>query len=70
MDVKGLQELKAELSAMAKRTYDRGLQTGNGGNLSARLPGTEIMIIKGSGSSFADCGENSWIVTDLNGHIL
>lgn len=68
--MEGLSELKKVLSSIAKRIYDRGLQTGNGGNLSARLPGTEIIIIKGSGSSFADCDENSWIVTDLDGNIL
>lgn len=68
--MEGLLDLKKTLSEIAKRTYDRGLQTGNGGNLSARLPGTNIMIIKSSGSSFADCDENSWIVTDLDGNVI
>lgn len=68
--MEGLLNLKKTLASIAKRTSDRGLQTGNGGNLSARLPGTEIMIIKASGSAFADCDENSWIATDLNGNII
>lgn len=65
-----LAELRRELAATARFVYDRGLQTGNGGNLSARLPGTEIMIIKPSGGSFAECDEHTWIVCDLDGHVL
>lgn len=41
-----LRKLKLDLAIVARDIYRRGLQTGNGGNLSARLPGTETMIIK------------------------
>lgn len=65
-----LRKLKLDLAMVARDVYRRGLQTGNGGNLSARLPGTETMIIKASGCSFAECDENSWIVCDLDGNVL
>jgi L-ribulose-5-phosphate 4-epimerase len=65
-----LKRVKNELTEVAHKSYLRGLQTGNGGNLSARVPGEEIMIIKASGYSFADCSSDSWIITDLDGNVL
>ncbi|MFA6507584.1 MAG: class II aldolase/adducin family protein [Treponemataceae bacterium] len=64
-------ELMAELSLAAKRAYTRGLQTGSGGNLSARIPGSPYMIVKASGGSFADCDENGagWVITDFDGKL-
>ncbi len=61
--------LVAELTTAARRAYGRGMQTGSGGNLSARVPGEERMIISGSGSSFADCEASGkgWVVTDFGG---
>ena len=41
------------LEEAAHRAYTRGIQTGNGGNLSARADFG--MIVKSSGGSFADC---------------
>jgi ribulose-5-phosphate 4-epimerase/fuculose-1-phosphate aldolase len=45
-----IEQVKKELLACARRAYAIGLQTGNGGNLSARPAGTEQVVIKGSGS--------------------
>jgi ribulose-5-phosphate 4-epimerase/fuculose-1-phosphate aldolase len=50
-----IEEVKKELLACARRAYAIGLQTGNGGNLSARPAGTEQVVIKGSGTSFGEC---------------
>jgi L-ribulose-5-phosphate 4-epimerase len=44
-----IEKVKKELLACARRAYTIGLQTGNGGNLSARLAGTDQVVIKGSG---------------------
>ncbi len=63
-----IEEVKKELVIAAHRAYKRGIQTGNGGNLSARVPGEALMIIKPSGGSFIDCDENSWIVADFYGN--
>jgi L-ribulose-5-phosphate 4-epimerase len=63
-----LDKVKHDLVIAAHRAYYRGIQSGNGGNLSARVPGKDEMIIKPSGVSFIDCDENSWIVTDFYGN--
>ena len=62
-------ELYALLNMAAQRAYARGIQTGSGGNLSARDTEAGQMIVKASGGSFADCtsaGEG-FVVTRLDG---
>lgn len=58
------------LEEAAHRAYTRGIQTGNGGNLSARADFG--MIVKSSGGSFADCLANGtgFVETDLDGSVL
>jgi ribulose-5-phosphate 4-epimerase/fuculose-1-phosphate aldolase len=46
------------------------MQTGNGGNLSARVPGMEYMIIKASGVSFAECSADTLVVADFDGNLV
>jgi len=58
-----------DLTLAAHRAYARGIQTGSGGNLSARAPDGQSMVVKASGGSFADCtaeGEG-YISTDFDG---
>ncbi len=59
-----------QLETAARRAYRRGIQTGSGGNLSARCEGG--MIVKSSGGSFADCCRDGsgFVETDLSGNIL
>lgn len=59
-----------KLVLAAQRAYSRGIQTGNGGNLSARRGSG--MIVKSSGGSFADCGPDGqgFVETDLDGRVL
>lgn len=54
----------------AHRAYARGIQTGNGGNISARVPGEDSIVIKSSGGSFADCTVDGvgWTTIDLDGN--
>jgi len=54
----------------AERAHFSGLQTGNGGNLSIRIPGTETMLIKGSGGSFADLQNANIVHSDFGGRVL
>ena len=42
-------EIAEKLVIASKRAYNRGIQTGSGGNVSARIPGTETMLVKASG---------------------
>ena len=62
-----LLELKRRLVDVAAVCYRRGLQVGDGGNLSARVPGQDLMVIKGSGTSFADCSVQTLVLSDFAG---
>jgi L-ribulose-5-phosphate 4-epimerase len=65
-----IKQLKKELLACARRAYAIGLQTGNGGNLSARLAGTEQVVIKGSGTSFGECTMDNLVTVNLAGDLI
>ena len=65
-----IEEVKKELLACARRAYTIGLQTGNGGNLSARLEGTEQVVIKGSGTSFGECSMDNLVTVNLDGEMI
>ena len=52
------------------RAYNRGLQYGDGGNVSARLPDEELMYVTASGGSLADVTVESFIVTDFDGNVV
>jgi len=62
-------EILIPLEIAAKRAYARGIQTGSGGNLSARVPNQASMMVKSSGGSFADCNKNGegFVLTDFWG---
>jgi L-ribulose-5-phosphate 4-epimerase len=62
-----IEQMKKELLACARRAYAIGLQTGNGGNLSARLAGTAQVVIKGSGISFGECSMDNLVTVNLDG---
>lgn len=61
-----------DMTLAAHRAYSRGIQTGSGGNMSARIPDRDAMIVKSSGGSFADCTEtgSGWVATDFDGALL
>lgn len=65
-----IEQLKNELLVCARRAYTIGLQTGNGGNLSARLASTEQVVIKGSGTSFGECAVDNLVTVNLAGEII
>ena len=44
-----------------------GLVTWTSGNVSARLPGQELMVIKPSGVAYHELTPDSMVVTDLHG---
>lgn len=54
----------------AKRTYESGIQTGTGGNLSVRIPGEAAMIVKPSGFTYGSCDEDSLVITDFDGKVV
>lgn len=64
------QEIRSQLVVASKRAYTRGIQTNNGGNVSARIPGKEWMLIKGSGTSFIDGTEEDLVIADWKGNLV
>ena len=57
--------IKKDMLQAASRAYQIGLQTGNGGNLSCRVPGTDTIIIKGSGLSFGECSQDNFVMVNI-----
>ena len=61
---------KEQLIKAARRAYHIGLQTGNGGNLSCRVPETDTVLIKPSGVSFGECTLDNIVMVDLQGKVI
>ena len=57
-----------QLVEACKRAYNRGIQMNSGGNVSARVPGKDLMIVKASGSSFIDSTVDGFVITDFDGN--
>lgn len=67
---KNVKSISNELVIACRRAYTRGMQTGSGGNVSARVPGENLMLVKTSGHSFMDLTEEDFIITDFAGNIV
>lgn len=65
-----IKSIKDEMILAASRAYTRGIQTGNGGNFSARIPGEDLMILKSSGGSFMDANHENLLITDFDGKLV
>lgn len=63
-------ELRRSLAAAARRAWERRLQLGNGGNVSARCSVPDHMLVTASGGSLGDCAPESFLVTDFGGTVL
>ncbi|QVQ53584.1 L-ribulose-5-phosphate 4-epimerase [Spiractinospora alimapuensis] len=59
--------LRAEVCALHSELTRWGLVTWTSGNISARVPDADLMVIKPSGVSYADLVPESMVVTDLHG---
>ncbi len=62
--------LKKQVELACRRAYTRGIQTGSGGNVSARIPGTDHMIVKPSKVSLIECDPETLIITDFDGNVV
>ncbi len=62
--------IKEKMIRAAARAYQIGLQTGNGGNLSCRVPATDTIIIKGSGLSFGECRQDNFVLVNSDGEVI
>ena len=62
--------LREELVAISRRSYERGLVPGVSGNNSVRVPGTDTMLIKTSGSCMGDMTPEDTVHLTLGGDVL
>lgn len=70
MKTEDINRLKDQMILAAQRAYNRGIQMGNGGNFSARVPGKELMVVKSSGGSFMDANRENLLITDFDGKVV
>jgi len=62
--------LRSELSEYSRRSFQRGLICGTGGNLSARIPGASMVLVTPTGISLGDVEPQANILVDLEGQVL
>jgi L-fuculose-phosphate aldolase len=62
--------LKEELSEFSRRAFNRGLVSGTGGNMSARIPGTDKVLITASGISLGDIEPETNLLVNLEGSVV
>jgi L-ribulose-5-phosphate 4-epimerase len=62
-----IDRLRDELWALHAELVTNGLVAWTSGNVSARVPGADLMVIKPSGISYADLTPESMVLCDLNG---
>ena len=61
---------KNDFLEAARRTYESGIQTGTGGNLSVRIPEQNLMIVKSSGFTYGSCSEENMAIADFGGNLV
>jgi L-ribulose-5-phosphate 4-epimerase len=62
-----LQNVREVVCALHAELVRWGLVTWTSGNISARVPGESVMVIKPSGIAYADLTPDAMVVTDLDG---
>ncbi|MDP9799750.1 L-ribulose-5-phosphate 4-epimerase [Catenuloplanes nepalensis] len=63
-------KLRAEVCLLHSELTRWGLVTWTSGNVSARVPGADLMVIKPSGLSYDDLTPSSMVVCDLDGNVV
>jgi hypothetical protein len=62
--------LREEVSALHAELVRYGLVVWTGGNVSARVPGAELFVIKPSGVAYDDLGPTNMILCDFDGAVI
>ncbi|NKE62102.1 L-ribulose-5-phosphate 4-epimerase [Lentzea sp. PSKA42] len=63
-------ELRRTVADLHRELTKYELVIWTAGNVSARVPGHELMVIKPSGVSYDDLGPEAMVVTDLHGNLV
>lgn len=61
---------REEVAALHSELVRNGLVTWTGGNVSGRVPGADVFVIKPSGVSYAELSPENMIVCDLDGTVV
>lgn len=65
-----IDQLRTELWALHSELVTNGLVAWTSGNVSARVPGADLMVIKPSGISYDDLTPQSMVLCDLDGQAI
>ncbi len=65
-----VEQLRAEVAELHAELVRYGLVIWTAGNVSARVPGRDLMVIKPSGVSYDDLDADAIVVTDLFGDLV
>ncbi|MGV9297295.1 L-ribulose-5-phosphate 4-epimerase [Amycolatopsis sp. NPDC003676] len=63
-------ELRESVARLHNELTRNELVVWTAGNISARVPGEDLMVIKPSGVSYDDLTADTMVVTDLHGHLV
>ena len=63
-------ELRQTLAELHAELVRSGLVVWTSGNVSARVPGRDLIVIKPSGVSYDDLDASAMVVVDLNGNLV
>jgi L-ribulose-5-phosphate 4-epimerase len=62
--------VRAEVAALHAELPRNDLVAWTAGNVSARVPGADLLVIKPSGVSYDEISADNMVVTDLHGHLV
>ncbi|MFD3545154.1 L-ribulose-5-phosphate 4-epimerase [Streptomyces sp. NPDC058655] len=65
-----IEQLRREVSDLHQELVRYGLVVWTAGNVSARVPGEDLMVIKPSGVPYEDLAPEGMIVCDLDGNVV
>lgn len=62
--------VRAEITRLHAELFSNGLVVWTGGNVSGRVPGADLFVIKPSGVDYADLAPENMILCDLDGNVI
>src|SRR3954466_4382550 len=65
-----IDELRRNVAELHRELVRYDLVVWTAGNISARVPGEDLMVIKPSGVSYDDLAADTMVVTDLHGELV
>jgi ribulose-5-phosphate 4-epimerase/fuculose-1-phosphate aldolase len=68
MSARTIKEISERIVKACRKLYNNGLVKGTSGNISARVPGTQMFLIKSSGSQMETLRAEELVLVDLQGN--